>query len=104
NRGVKRYAADPKAREYIRQYYTPSGRIAQPVLTIHTTYDQLVTARDVSYYDVLTAIAGTQDLFVAKFVVARGHCNINPARTGTAFDALLSWVREHKRPAAGEIP
>lgn len=70
--------------------------------TVHTTHDQLVPARDVSYYRVLTGIAGTQDLFVAKFVDARGHCTISPAQTGAAFDALLAWVREHKRPAAGE--
>ena len=104
NRGVKRYAADPKAREYIRQHYTPTGRISDPVLTVHTTYDQLVPARDISYYQVTAGIAGTQDLFVAKFVVARGHCNFTPAQTGAAFDALLAWVREHKRPSSGEIP
>lgn len=103
NRGVKRYAADPKAREYVRQYYTPTGRVSDPVLTVHTTYDQLVPSRDVSYYDVISGIAGTSDFFVAKFVVANGHCNISPQRTAAAFDALLSWVHEHKRPASGEI-
>jgi pimeloyl-ACP methyl ester carboxylesterase len=103
NRGVKRYVADPKAREYLRQYYTPTGRISDPVLTVHTTYDQLVPARDVSYYDVVSAVAGTADLFVAKFVVAKGHCNISPERTAAAFDSLLSWVHENKRPSSGEI-
>jgi len=103
NRGVKRYAADPKAREYVRQYYTPTGRVSDPVLTVHTTYDQLVPARDVSYYDVTSGIAGTADFFVARFVVANGHCNISPPRTAAAFDALLQWVHEHKRPSPGEI-
>ncbi|HSB10935.1 MAG TPA: DUF6351 family protein [Blastocatellia bacterium] len=103
NRGVKRYAADAKAREYIRQYYTPTGRISDPVLTVHTSYDQLVPARDVSYYDVISGVAGTADMFVAKFVVANGHCNISPQRTAAAFDALLAWVHEHKRPTSGEI-
>jgi pimeloyl-ACP methyl ester carboxylesterase len=104
NRGVKRYQADSKAQQYVRQYYTPTGRISDPVLTVHTTYDQLVGARDVSYYDVTTTLAGTQDLFVAKFVDAKGHCNINAERTTAAFDALLRWARERKRPSAGEIP
>jgi pimeloyl-ACP methyl ester carboxylesterase len=103
NRGVKRYAADPKAAEYIRQYYTPTGRISDPVLTVQTTYDQLVPARNVGYYDVLAGIAGTQNLFVEKFVVADGHCNISPDRIGAAFDELLAWRRENKRPAAGEL-
>ena len=104
NRGVKRYAASPEAVAYLRRYYTPTGRPSRPVLTVQTVYDQLVTARDVSYYDVLTAIAGQQDLFVQKFVQADGHCNIAPPRVGAAFDELLGWLRDRKRPTPGEIP
>jgi pimeloyl-ACP methyl ester carboxylesterase len=103
NRGVKRYAADPKAREYLRQYYTPTGRISDPVLTVHTTYDQLVPGRYISEYDSFAKLAGTQDLFVAKFVVARGHCNFTIPQTLSAFDELLNWARARKRPEAGEI-
>ena len=73
------------------------------MLTIHTTYDQLIPGRYVSQYDEFARLAGTQDLFVTKFAVAKGHCNFTPAQTGAAFDELLNWVREKKRPAAGEI-
>ena len=103
NRGVKRYTADAKAREYLRQHYSPTGKIADPVLTIHTTYDQLIPGRYVSQYDEFARVAGTQDLFVAKFVVAKGHCNFTPAQTGSAFDELLKWIREKNRPTTGEI-
>jgi pimeloyl-ACP methyl ester carboxylesterase len=104
NRGVKRYAADQKARQYVRQYYTPTGRISDPVLTMHTTYDPLVPARDVSHYDLTTTVAGTEDLFVEKFVVAKGHCTFGVEKMGAAFDELLAWARSRKRPSAGEIP
>ena len=103
NRGVKRYAADAKAREYLRQHYAPTGRIADPVLTMHTTYDPLIPGRYVSEYDAIVKVAGTQDLFVTKFVEAKGHCNFTPAQTGTAFDELLKWIREKKKPEAGEV-
>lgn len=103
NRGVKRYAADAKAREYLRQHYSPTGKIADPVLTMHTTYDQLIPGRFVSQYDEFARLAGTQDLFVAKFVVAKGHCNFTAPQTGAAFDELLKWIREKNRPTAGEI-
>jgi len=83
----------------------PAGAAeSRPVLTVQTVYDQLVTARDVSYYDVSTAIAGQQDLLVQKFVQADGHCAIAPPRVGAAFDELLGWVRDRKRPTPGEIP
>ena len=104
---VRRYVREvrpaPRAEAYLRQYYTPTGRISVPVLTIHTTFDPLVPARDVNYYNVTTDIAGTQSLFVEKFVDARGHCAIDAAQTAAAFDALLSWVRDAKKPSAGEI-
>lgn len=59
NRGVKRYAADAKAREYLRQHHAPTGRIADPVLTMHTTYDPLIPGRYVSEYDSIAKVAGT---------------------------------------------
>lgn len=102
NREAKRYAADPAAREYLRQYASPSGRTADPVLTIHTTSDALVLGSDVTAYELLTVMAGTPDRFVARFVEATGHCNFTPVQTGGAFDALLAWARHGTRPAAGE--
>ena len=102
NRTVKRYAADPAARDYVRQYATPTGRIADPMLTIQTTSDALVPGTDVTAYDIPAAQAGTSDRFVARFVEAEGHCNFTPGQVGNAFDALLAWARDGKRPAAGE--
>lgn len=102
NRTVKRYTAQPAAREYVRLYATPTGRIADPMLTIHTTSDALVLGNDVTAYEVPAALAGTSDRFVARFVEATGHCNFTPAQTGRAFDALLAWAREGKRPEGGE--
>jgi pimeloyl-ACP methyl ester carboxylesterase len=103
NRGIKRYAADPQAREYLRQYYTPTGRVSDPVLTLHTTYDQLIPGRYVSAYDGIARLAGTQDLFVARYVVARGHCNFTLPQTMSAFDELLNWARNGKKPEHGEF-
>ncbi len=62
-----------------------------------------LSSLDKHYYNVIAGLAGTQDMFVQKFVVAEGHCNINAARTAAAFDSLLVWIREKKRPAAGEL-
>lgn len=102
NRTVKRYASTEAAREYLRLYATPTGRITDPVLAIHTTSDALVLGSDVTAYEVPTALSGSSDRFVARFVDAVGHCNFTPAQTGNAFDALLAWAREGMRPAAGE--
>ena len=102
NRTVRRFAAVPQARDWVKQYATPTGRLSDPMLTIQTTSDALVPGTDVTAYDVAAARAGTTDLFVARFVEAEGHCNFTPGQIGNAFDALLAWARDGKRPAAGE--
>jgi pimeloyl-ACP methyl ester carboxylesterase len=102
NRSVKRYTANPAARDYVKQYATPTGRITDPILTIHTTSDSLVLGSDVTAYELPAALAGTSERFVARFVEANGHCNFTPEQTGATFDALVAWARDGKRPAAGE--
>ena len=102
NRAVKRYTADPAAREYVRQYATPTGRISDPVLTLHTTSDPLVLASDVTAYELPAMLAGTADRFVARYVEANGHCSFPPATIGHAFDALRAWAKGGSRPAGGE--
>ena len=103
NRGVRRYTATPEAVAYLRRNYTPTGRIVDPVLSVHTTYDPIVAPSHVNQYAVITGLAGTQDRFVGRYVVADGHCAITPAQIGSAFDALRAWARTGTRPAGGEL-
>ena len=102
NRAVKRYTADPAAREYVKQNFTPTGRISDPVLALHTTSDPLVLASDVTAYEVPAMLAGTWDRFVVRYVEANGHCRFPPATIGHAFDALRAWAKGGSRPAGGE--
>jgi pimeloyl-ACP methyl ester carboxylesterase len=102
NRTVARYEAHPAALAYVRRHYTPTGRIADPVLALHTTYDPVVPPREVNYYNVLSGLAGTQRLFAAQFIDARGHCAIAPAQALSAFEALVTWARDYRRPTGVE--
>jgi pimeloyl-ACP methyl ester carboxylesterase len=102
NRGVKRYTADRAALEYIRQYYSPTGRIHDPVLALVVTGDPWILGDWVTGYELSTLREGTQDRFVARFVDAVGHCNYTREQMGRAFDALVEWERDGKRPAGGE--
>ncbi|HYR12083.1 MAG TPA: hypothetical protein VEQ60_30135 [Longimicrobium sp.] len=102
-RGVRRYAADPAAVEYLRSRYTPTGRIADPVFAVHTTYDATVPPEQLDRYRTLAQLAGTEERFAAAYVVADGHCNFTPAQVGAAFDALRAWAATGRRPAEGEI-
>ncbi|HEX6040147.1 hypothetical protein [Longimicrobium sp.] len=103
NAGVRRYAADSAAVGYLRAWFSPTGRIADPVLAVHTTYDAVVEPEQMDRYRALTQLAGTADRFAASYVVADGHCAFTPAQVGAAFDALRAWAATGARPAEGEI-
>ena len=101
--GVRRYPADPAAVEYLRTRYTPTGRIADPVFAVHTTYDATVPPEQMDRYRAITQLAGTEDRFATAYVIADGHCNFTPAQVGAAFDALRAWAATGQRPVEGEV-
>ena len=98
NRDILRYQADPGAREYYMQYYTPSGNLSDPVLALHTLYDELLPVSNYRYYDELTDIQGTGDFYVQQYVIRDGHCEFTTGEMADAFDQLLLWIREGQRP------
>lgn len=101
NDGVKRYSADPRAAEYLRTWYQPTGRLTRPMLAIHTTYDPIVPVNIPNFYQELTTEAGSQDLFVQQYVEHDGHCNITPEETAQGFRELRDWKNGGSRPPAG---
>lgn len=103
NDGVARYEADPRAAEYLRNYYTLTGRLARPVLAIQTTYDPLIPAWVTNTYTTLTETSGASQWFVQQYVKRDGHCTILPAEVQRGFEQLREWRRSGRRPAPGEI-
>ncbi|HVO98903.1 MAG TPA: DUF6351 family protein [Bryobacteraceae bacterium] len=100
---IPRYTADPHALAYLREYYTPTGKIAKPMLAIHTSYDPLVPVSIPNTYATLVELAGTQNLFVQQFVKHDGHCAILPEETSKGFSELVNWKKTGARPAGGEL-
>jgi pimeloyl-ACP methyl ester carboxylesterase len=101
NEGVKRYAADPGTFEYLRIYYTPSGRLVHPLLQVHTTYDPLVSPNNPNAYTERAAAAGSQQFYAQQFVEHDGHCNVSPEETSKALGELTDWVEHQKAPEPG---
>jgi pimeloyl-ACP methyl ester carboxylesterase len=101
NDGVVRYAADPAATAYLQRYYTPSGRLARPLLAIHTTYDPIVPPWITNMYSKIVESAGSDTFFVQQYVRHDGHCAIQPAEIARGFMQLREWVAAGTRPASG---
>jgi len=104
NNKVKRYTADANAFRFLSTYYSPTGQLKRKLLAVHTLYDPLVPAATAAYYDELTHRLGNSDLFVQQYVNRDGHCNITADQTGQAFDELIAWVHDNKRPQPGPLP
>jgi hypothetical protein len=102
NDGVTRYAAEPRATDYVRRYYTPSGRLTRPLLAIQTTYDQLIPAWVTNAYSNIAELSGSSHLFVQQYVKRDGHCAILPAEVSRGFEQLRQWKAAGTRPPAGE--
>ncbi|BDC49598.1 hypothetical protein F183_A19140 [Bryobacterales bacterium F-183] len=102
NASIKRYTADPKAIEYLRTYYTPTGRLSRPMLAIHTSYDPLVPTWIPNTYQSLTDQAGSSNLFVQQYVKRDGHCTITPQEISKGFSQLRQWKANGVRPSGGD--
>ncbi len=100
NREILRYAADPGAKEYYIKYYTPTGILSDPVLALHTIYDEILPVYNYQYYEQLTEIRRTGDYYVQLYVVRDGHCEFTTGDVADAFDQLLQWIREGQRPGS----
>jgi hypothetical protein len=103
NSAIPRYAADPQAVAYLRSNYTPTGKIAKPMLAIHTSYDPLVPVTIPNTYSTLVELAGTQSLFVQQFVKHDGHCQIHADEVAKGFAELREWKKNGTRPIGGEL-
>ena len=104
NQRVRRYSADPNAYRFLANWYSPDGNLRRKLLEVHTIYDPLVPAFTTAWYDELTRRLGNGDRFVEQYVDRDGHCNITAAQTGEAFDELLDWIHNDKRPTPGLLP
>ena len=101
NDGVRRYAPEPRARDYLMAHYWPTGRLTRPMLALHTVYDPLIPASTLSLYASEVAHAGFADNLVQQYVHREGHCTFTPEEVGRAFDELVVWAHTGHAPQAG---
>jgi pimeloyl-ACP methyl ester carboxylesterase len=101
NRDIRRYNASDEAKEYFIRYHTPTGMLYDPVIALHTTYDEILPVFNYEYYEHLTEINFTSDLYFQQYVIRDGHCNFTMEEIADSFDELLLWIKEGVRPEPG---
>jgi hypothetical protein len=104
NDNVRRYTADPHAREYLLHHYTPNGQLHRPMLALHTVYDPRIPANTLTVYAEQVAVSGFADNLVQQFVNRDGHCTFTEDEIGRTFDELTAWIDQHRKPPPGLLP
>jgi pimeloyl-ACP methyl ester carboxylesterase len=94
NAGIARVAAARPAQRYVSRFYTPSGEIKRPIVSLHNALDPVVPFRveqlfaqrvqEESRASLLTSIPAQR---------AYGHCNFDPAEILTAFTVLVAQAQ-----------
>jgi pimeloyl-ACP methyl ester carboxylesterase len=98
NDGVARFVGDPSALKYMEHYYTPTGDLRIPVVTLHRVRDPLVPS-SLHEDNFATAVlnAGASQYLLQRTVGGFGHCGF-PNDELMAFAALVQWVHTGVRP------
>jgi hypothetical protein len=99
----KRFSGERSARNYMTHYATFSGKIKDPVLTLHTKWDTLVPWAHESAYAETVAEAGRSDLLVQASTNGLGHCNFTPTEIGASIALLESWAETGVRPTPATL-
>jgi hypothetical protein len=84
-----RIAADPAAVGYLSQNIIFDGHIKVPVLTVHTTGDDIANVQHEQAYAAVVHRAHDDALLRETFVHRAGHCNFTSAETIAAIQALI---------------
>ena len=95
---VGRFTAERRGVNYLNRFYSPSGDISFPVMTLHSMRDPVVPLFHEDGYGTLAPEAW----LVQRTVNSFGHCAINQQEVLTAFDDLVRWVKYGERPAGGD--
>lgn len=105
NAGIKRYASDPSARnaEQHPDAVLTTGNISVPLLTLHGTGDLFVPITMEQDYKKAVAASGKSDLLVQRAIRSAGHCKFSEPELTTAFEDLVAWVRDGKKPKGDDI-
>lgn len=91
-------------RRYVEDNARYSGKILNPVLTLHTLYDPLVTVSQERDYAFTVARAGRENLLFQTYTNGNGHCTFTGEQIAASLNAITNWVNSGVRPTNANFP
>ena len=105
NAGIRRLKADADARNAVTHpdAVPTTGKITKPLLTIHGTGDLFVPISQEQSYRRKVDALGKGDLLVQRAIRSGGHCKFSDAEYTAAFNDLVAWVKDGRKPAGDDL-
>jgi pimeloyl-ACP methyl ester carboxylesterase len=102
-------AADPNARNQAVELGDANGQLAQPTIALHTEFDSVTIAPNVTWFAERVSAQGRTDQFQAIFTsppptfrgpapYGAGHCNFDNGTLLGVLGLLDSWVQGGEQP------
>ncbi len=100
NTTVERFGpASPKAKNYMRHHFQPTGELEIPLVTLHNARDPLVPISHEVIYADLVAEAGASGMLLQRTSQTFGHCAFTEDEWLGAFIDLVNWVETGVKPS-----
>jgi len=101
----QRFVSAPQySRNYLEHNANYNGKIKNPVLTMHTIIDPLVTVSQEFEYAETVAATKRSGLLFQTYTNGNGHCAFSGPQLITAVNAINSWVTTGTRPTQANFP
>ncbi len=102
NGKIARESRSRATNNYFRQFYTPTGEVRVPMVSLHTTRDPEVPFAMENIYKQRATDAGYGDNVVLLRSNRYGHCT-HQKENPVAFNDLKNWVEGGKKPLARDV-
>ncbi len=105
NREIDRFVPAPAYRDAAAypEFQPMTGEIERPLITLHGTGDLFVPIGLEQSYARKVHSAGRDHLLVQRAVRRAGHCNFSDGERERAFDDLVAWVEQGRRPEGEDL-
>ncbi len=94
----------PFSRNYVEHNANYNGKIKNPVLTMHTLIDPLVTVTQENRYARIVGDAGRSRWLYQSYTAGNGHCAFDGPQIITAVNSINSWVTTGTKPTQASFP
>jgi pimeloyl-ACP methyl ester carboxylesterase len=89
NAEVERIKGDGRARAYARRFYTPTGNLRRPLVTLHNKLDPVVPFTHEENYEELVAQKHKSAFLTGMEIEGYGHCDFTGPEVFQAFTAMV---------------